>query len=130
MKKDTDPLHQSTRRLEQLLQRAVHETDPTKAAELTDEIYRVVARREELRRSCDADISGVDPADSALDALISHILTRAPEPLFAPDILDEINSELGDTSGFSLVQITLRLVSMADAAQLPDGRWTLKKFLI
>jgi len=133
MNKDTDPPHESTTRLEQLLQLATRETDRTKAAELTAEIYRVLAEREKLRRGRDAGMSrgkGMDATNSAVDALISRILTHAPEPLFAPDILDEINAELGTASGISLVQITERLVSMADTAQLPDGRWTLRKFLV
>ena len=49
-----DPLAESTARLERLVEQAIGEGDPKKASQITEEIYRVLAERERIRRNLSA----------------------------------------------------------------------------
>jgi hypothetical protein len=47
----SDPLADTTARLERLLEQAMKETDPDKSDELCAEIWRVLLERDEIRKA-------------------------------------------------------------------------------
>ena len=62
------------------------------------------------------------------DEHILRILGEAPEPLFPSEITDALNRELGTGPAYTTTDIVMHLKRFGDkVAQLPDGRWILKK---
>ena len=62
---------------------------------------------------------------------ILRILGEAKEPLFASEIAERLNSELRPDSAHSRIEVAKRLKSMSEqVAQLPDGRWMLKRLML
>lgn len=55
---------------------------------------------------------------------IRRILRLAGEPLWASQVTERLNEEIGATV-FSVDQIARRLNAMEDVRSLPDGRWEL-----
>ena len=61
---------------------------------------------------------------------ILRILGEAKEPLFASEIAERY-SELRPDSAYSRMEVAKRLKSMSEqVAQLPDGRWMLKRLML
>jgi hypothetical protein len=66
-----------------------------------------------------------------LDEHILRILGEATEALFASDIAERLNRELRPDSAFATVEIATHMRGMTDqVAQLPDGRWMLKRLMV
>jgi hypothetical protein len=61
---------------------------------------------------------------------ILRILGEATDPLFPSEIAERLNRELGAAGVYTSLEIAARLTHMSDqAAQVPDGRWMLKRLL-
>jgi hypothetical protein len=61
---------------------------------------------------------------------ILRILGEATEPLFPSEIAERLNRELVPAGAYTSLEIAARLKHMSDqAAQVPDGRWMLKRLL-
>jgi hypothetical protein len=61
---------------------------------------------------------------------ILRILGEASAGLFASEIAEHLNKELRPDSAHTTVEVAKRLKSMSDqVAQLPDGRWMLKRLM-
>lgn len=59
---------------------------------------------------------------------IIRILTEATGPLFPSEITDRLNQERGGGGAYTMTKVVLRLKTLDQrVAQLPDGRWTLKR---
>jgi hypothetical protein len=66
-----------------------------------------------------------------LDEHILRILGEATEALFASDIAERLNKELRPDSAYITVDVAKHLRGMTDqVAQLPDGRWMLKRLML
>jgi hypothetical protein len=66
-----------------------------------------------------------------IDEHILRILGEAPEGLFAPDIAECLNKELRPDTAYKTVDVAKHLKAMSDqVAQLPDGRWMLKRLML
>ena len=66
-----------------------------------------------------------------LDEHILRIIGEAPEALFASEITERLNKELRPDSAYTTVEIAKHLKGMSDqVAQLPDGRWMLKRLTL
>jgi hypothetical protein len=87
--------------------------------------------------------AGADVADAALldmglrcvlttlDEHILRILGEGSEGLFASDIAERLNKELRPDSECKTVDVAAHLKGMSDqVAQLPDGRWMLKRLML
>ena len=62
------------------------------------------------------------------DQDLLQILREAMEPAFPSEITARLNQDFG--AGCTVDQVATRLTKLKDqVAQLPDGRWTLKKRL-
>ncbi len=60
-----------------------------------------------------------------------RILGEAKDPLFASEIAERLNSELRPDSAYSTMEVAKHLKSMSEkVAQLPDGRWMLKRLML
>ena len=56
------------------------------------------------------------------------ILGEAAEPLFASEITERLNNELDSGAASTVPDVIGRLkILSGQVAQLPDGRWTLKR---
>jgi hypothetical protein len=67
----------------------------------------------------------------SLDGHIVRILGEATEALFASDIAERLNQELRPDSAYITVEVAKLLKGMTDqVAQLPDGRWMLKRLML
>ena len=67
----------------------------------------------------------------SLNERILHILGEAPEALFTSEIAERLNKELRPDSAFTTVEVAKHLKGMSDqVAQLPDGRWMLKRLML
>ena len=63
------------------------------------------------------------------DQDLLQILREATEPAFASEITARLNQEFLAAS--TVDQVATRLTKLKDqAAQLPDGRWTLKRRMV
>jgi hypothetical protein len=61
---------------------------------------------------------------------ILRILGEATDPLFPSEIAERLNRELGTAGVYTSLEIAARLSHMSDqAAQVPDGRWMLRRLL-
>jgi len=61
---------------------------------------------------------------------ILRILSEAAEPLFPSAITDRLNRELVAGAAYTTTEIVWRLNGLGDeVAQMPDGRWILKRFM-
>ena len=61
------------------------------------------------------------------DEHILRILGEATEPLFPSETTDRLNRELGGAA-YTMTEVVMHLARLKDkVAQLPDGRWTLKR---
>ena len=58
---------------------------------------------------------------------IVRILGEATEPLFPSEITYRLNQELGGGTAYTMTEVVMRLKTLNDVTQLPDGRWTLKR---
>jgi hypothetical protein len=66
-----------------------------------------------------------------IDDDIRRILCEASEGLFASDIAEHLNRELGPHSAYKSVDIANYVKGMSNLiAQLPDGRWMLKRLML
>jgi hypothetical protein len=66
-----------------------------------------------------------------VDDHILHILGEAPEGLFASDIAERLNKELSPDSAYESVDVANYVKGMSNLiAQLPDGRWMLKRLML
>jgi hypothetical protein len=54
---------------------------------------------------------------------IRRILRQAGEPLWASEITERLNAEIGEV--YTVDEIATRLVQMSDVFTTPDGRWEL-----
>lgn len=62
---------------------------------------------------------------------ILRILGEATEPLFTSEITERLNHELRPDAAYTAAEIVGRLKSMSEqVAQLPDGRWMLKRLML
>lgn len=62
---------------------------------------------------------------------ILRILGEAIDPLFPSDVAEQLNRELGPGAAYTSLEIVARLKRMSDqVAQLPDGRWMLKRLML
>ena len=62
---------------------------------------------------------------------ILRILSEAAEPLFPSEITDRLNRELGPGAAYTTTEIVWRLNGVGEeVAQMPDGRWTLKRLMV
>jgi hypothetical protein len=62
---------------------------------------------------------------------ILRILGEATEPMFPSEIAERLNRELGPGGACTSLEIAARLKRMSDqAAQVQDGRWTLKRLVL
>ena len=57
---------------------------------------------------------------------IRRILRQAGEPLWASDITERLNAEIG-AGAYTVDEIATRLVKMGDVFTTPDGRWELER---
>jgi len=55
---------------------------------------------------------------------IRRLLREAGEPLWASEITERLNGEVG-TVAYTVDKIASRLTAMAEVRSLPDGRWEL-----
>ena len=58
---------------------------------------------------------------------IVRILGEATEPLFPSEITNCLNQELGGGTAYTMTEVVMRLKTLNEVTQLPDGRWTLKR---
>jgi hypothetical protein len=66
-----------------------------------------------------------------LDEHILRILGEASEGLFASDIAERLNKELRPDSAYIRAEVAKLLKGMTDqVAQLPDGRWMLRRLML
>ena len=66
-----------------------------------------------------------------LDEHIVRILSEASEGLFASEITELLNKELRPDKAHTTPEVTKHLKGMSDkVAQLPDGRWMLKRLML
>jgi hypothetical protein len=73
---------------------------------------------------CDSDVS-------TLDEHIPRILGETATALFASEIAERLNKELRPDTAYTTVEIAKHLKAMSDQiAQLPDGRWMLKRLML
>ena len=62
---------------------------------------------------------------------ILRILGEAREPLFASEITEHLNDELRPGAAYTVPDVIGRLKSLHEqVAQLPDGRWMLKRLML
>ena len=78
------------------------------------------------------EVRGIEPSRLICmpirDEDILRILREVAEPLFASEITVRLNHEFG--AGSTVDEVATRLTRFKDGiAQLPDGRWTLKRRL-
>ena len=61
---------------------------------------------------------------------ILRILGEATDPLFPSEITDRLNREVGAGAAYTTTKIIWRLNGVdEEVAQMPDGRWMLKRFM-
>ena len=61
---------------------------------------------------------------------ILRILGEATDPLFPSEITDRLNREVGAGAAHTTTKIIWRLIGVdEEVAQMPDGRWILKRFM-
>jgi len=66
-----------------------------------------------------------------LDEHILRLLGEAPEALFASEIAERLNKGLRPDTAYTTVEVAKHLKGMSDrVAQLPDGRWMLKRLML
>jgi repressor of nif and glnA expression len=66
-----------------------------------------------------------------LEEYILRILGEATEALFSSEIAERLNKELRPDRAYSTAEIVKHLKGMSDqVAQLPDGRWMLKRLML
>jgi len=66
-----------------------------------------------------------------LEECILRILGEAREALFSSEIAEGVNKELRPDRAYSTAEIIKHLKGMSDQiAQLPDGRWMLKRLML
>ena len=60
------------------------------------------------------------------------ILGEATEPLFTSEIAERLNRELGDAAAaYTTTEVVMGLKRLREqVAQLPDGRWMLKRLML
>ena len=59
------------------------------------------------------------------------ILGEATEPLFTSEIADRLNRELGNRAPYTTTEVVMGLKTLSkQVAQLPDGRWMLKRLML
>lgn len=62
---------------------------------------------------------------------ILRILGEATEPLFTSEITERLNLQLKPDVAYTATEIVARLKNMSEqVAQLPDGRWMLKRLML
>ena len=65
---------------------------------------------------------------STYEEHILRVLGEALEPLYASEIADRLNEEVGPSAAYTAVEIVRRLQNLsAQVLQLPEGGWTLKR---
>jgi repressor of nif and glnA expression len=66
-----------------------------------------------------------------LEEYILRILGEATEALFSSEIAERLNKELRPDRAYSTAEIVKHLKGMSgQVAQLPDGRWMLKRLML
>lgn len=66
-----------------------------------------------------------------IDEHILRILGEASEGLFASEIAERLNKELRPVMAYKTMDVAKNLKGMSDqVAQLPDGRWMLKRLML
>ena len=61
---------------------------------------------------------------------ILRILSEAADPLFASEITELLNHELRPGAAFTTTDVMTRLQALeGEVAQLPDGRWMLRRLM-
>jgi hypothetical protein len=74
--------------------------------------------------------TGLNPACGIIGAMptdedhIRRILREAGEPLWASEITERLNGEVG-AAAYTVDKIAGRLMTMSEIRSLPDGRWEL-----
>jgi len=59
---------------------------------------------------------------------ILRILGETQEPLYASEIAERLNREVGPRGAYTATEVVKSLQALGDrVAQLPDGGWTLKR---
>ncbi len=59
------------------------------------------------------------------------ILGEATEPLFTSEIAERLNRELGNRAAYTTTEVVMGLKRLSEqVAQLPDGRWMLKRLML
>lgn len=62
---------------------------------------------------------------------ILRILGEAREPLFASEITERLNNEPQAGAAYTVPEVIGRLQTLHEqVAQLPDGRWMLKRLML
>ncbi len=57
-----------------------------------------------------------------------RILGEATEPIFASEITDRLNRELGTRTPYTITEVVMFLKRLTgQVEQIKDGRWTLKR---
>ena len=65
------------------------------------------------------------------EELILRILSEATAPLFPSEITDRLNGELTAGAAYTNTEIVWRLKGLGEeVAQMPDGRWMLKRLML
>jgi hypothetical protein len=60
-----------------------------------------------------------------------RILGEALDPLFSSDVAERLNRELRPGAAYTATEVATRLQALEkEVAQLPDGRWMLKRLLL
>ena len=59
---------------------------------------------------------------------ILRILSEAQEPLYASEIADRMNKDVGPKAAYTAIEVVNRLQNLGEqVVQLPEGGWTLRQ---